>query len=436
MNTRDLLLIELYATQRDHDLLSLVTRYAPILLFDDREPFLPLAAGYTVFTADGPSPSMEREILLSPPGRAPAAVAIEYAIWWDWDIHHLYELEHVWIYLDGQGEIMHVEASWHGEFREIPLRLENGRAVLLSEPGKHAFAPDPVWFRKRAWEYRRVETLAVAAHAGVLINSMFSGKIRAQVFDQTLARSYLVRQAFEPSWNFSKVFTFHPEWLVPWPVLKEWIPKRVNTVLERLENTTLSTSYRALRLFSSGETMPDLQTAARAGAEAVYLPLCLFGNELRLSDVATAPEISDVTRFCRAEPMAAVCQPVDLAATEQLAGFVNAEKVQDFIIVTSSEPAWLTRYKALVPGGVTALQLGQPGQDPVQAARDSGAGFVLPRWESLPNRLEILSAQWVQSVHQAGLGIISWPVDDPDEAENLQRLGIDVLWQEPFPIGK
>ncbi len=435
MYTRDLLLTELYAAQRDQDLLSLVARYAPILLFDDHEPFLPLAAGYTVFTEDGPSPSMEREILLSPPGRAPAAAAIEYAIWWDWDIHHLYELEHVWIYLDGRGKIVHVEASWHGEYRDIPLRLENGRAVLLSEPGKHAFAPDPDWFRKRAWEYRRVETLAVAAHAGVLINHMFSGKIRARVFDQTLVRSYLVRQAFEPSWKFSQKFTFHPEWLVPWAVLKEWIPQRVNTVLERLENTTLSTSYRALRLFSGGETMPDLQAAARAGAEAVYLSLYLSDNELRLSDSSTAPEIGEVTRFCRAEPMAAVCQPVDLAAIERLAGFVNAEKVQEFIIVTSAEPAWLTRYKALVPRGVTALQLDRPDQDPVRAAQDSGARFVQPRWESLPNRLEILSAQWVQSVHQAGLGIISWPVGDVDEAENLQRLGVDILWQEPFPTG-
>ncbi len=436
MNTRDLLLIDLYTGQQDQDLLSLVARYAPILRFDAHEPFLPLAAGYTVFTADGSSPSMEREIRLSPPGRAPAVAAIEYAIWWDWDIHHLYELEHVWIYLDEQGEIVRVEASWHGEYRDIPLSKENGRAVLLSEPGKHAFAPDPDWFRKRSWEYRRVETLAVAVHAGVLINPMFSGKIRARVFDQTLVRSYLIRQTFEPSWNFSKVFTFHPEWLVPWPVLKEWIPQRVNTLLERLENTTLPSNYRALRLLSGGETMPDLQAAARAGGEALFLSMHLSDGALRPAEVPTAPEIGEITRFCRSEPMAVVCQPADLATAERLASFVNAEKVQGFMIVSSPNPAWLARYKELVPRGITALQVSQPEPDPVRAAQDCGARFVHLRWEDLPARREILSTQWIRALHRTGLGIISWLVDDPNEGEDLQRLGIDILWQEPFPTGE
>lgn len=436
MNTRDLLLIDLYTTQRDQELLSLVARYAPVLHFDEREPFLPLAAGYTVFTADGPSPSMEREIRLSPPGQRPARIAIEYAIWWDWDIHHLYELEHAWIYLDDQGEIVRVEASWHGEYRSIPVQLENGRAVLLSEPGKHAFALDPDWFRKRAWEYRRLDTLAVAAHAGVLIKDMFSGKIRSRVFDQTLVRSYLTQQAFGPSWNFTKIFTFRPEWLVPWPVLKEWIPRRVNTLLERLESSTLSSNYRSLRLFSGGVTMPDIQAAARAGAEALFLPLQLSGGRLRLADAPAAPEIGEVTRFCRSEPVSVVCQPANLSAVEHLASFVNTEKVQGSITVTSAEPSWLARYKALVPGGSTALQLLQFSSDPIQAAQDCGALYVHPRWENFANRREMLSGRWIQNIHSAGLGVMSWPVGDAVESEDLQRLGVDILWQDPFPAAE
>ncbi|RPJ40557.1 MAG: hypothetical protein EHM21_14490, partial [Chloroflexi bacterium] len=155
MSTRDLLLVDLYNSQRDEQAQALAARHAPVLYFDANEPFLPLAAGYTLFNQDGPSPSFDRLIELRPEGQPAAALAIEYAIWWDWDIHHLYELEHVWVYVDEQGQPVRIEGSWHGKFYNIPLKLENGCAVLLSEPGKHAFAPDASWFHQRVREYRR-----------------------------------------------------------------------------------------------------------------------------------------------------------------------------------------------------------------------------------------------------------------------------------------
>src|SRR4051794_34441291 len=97
----------LLATPADLEMRALAARYAPIILFDLHEPFLPLAAGYTLFSADAPSPSFSRAITLSGPDRPPAQLAIEYAIWWDWDIQHLYELEHVWVYIDAAGQVAH-----------------------------------------------------------------------------------------------------------------------------------------------------------------------------------------------------------------------------------------------------------------------------------------------------------------------------------------
>ena len=121
---------------------ALALRHAPLLRMDLREPFSPSAFGYTVFREDVDSPSFPRRITL-PPG---AASAVEYAIWWDWDIGHLYELEHVWVYLAADGQVIAAEASWHGEWN--PMRtaagappLQDGRVVLHSEPGKHAFSP-------------------------------------------------------------------------------------------------------------------------------------------------------------------------------------------------------------------------------------------------------------------------------------------------------
>jgi glycerophosphoryl diester phosphodiesterase len=77
---------------------------------------------------------------------------------------------------------------------------------------------------------------------------------------------------------------------------------------------------------------------------------------------------------------------------------------------------------------VTAIQLTSPEQDPLQAARQSGAVFVNPRWDSMAGASQSLAPEWIQRVHDAGLGIISWPVDNPAEIDSLQRLGLDVIW--------
>ena len=240
------LLSELYRSPRDERAHQLAARYAPILRFDAREPFLPLAAGITLFEQDGPSPSMKRTIQLAPPGKPAAAAAIEYAIWWDYDIHHLYELEHLWIYLDGQGQVVRVEGSWHGEFNELAVKVEGEHPLVLSEPGKHAFADRPAPFLQRATEMRRLETRHVGALAHVLINSMFSGKIRRRPYDGSLVRAYLATQAFEPAWNFSQLFRFAPDSLVTWPALSAWIPRRVNAWLEDLDARLSPAGYLAL----------------------------------------------------------------------------------------------------------------------------------------------------------------------------------------------
>ena len=99
-------------------------------------------------------------------GQPPAALAIEYAIWWDWDIGHLYELEHAWVYVDAAGRVVRAEASWHGGQHDMRLdgrlALDGDHVVLFSEPGKHAFAPTPAWFRERR---RRVQAFR-DEHAG------------------------------------------------------------------------------------------------------------------------------------------------------------------------------------------------------------------------------------------------------------------------------
>lgn len=208
---------------------ALATYYAPVIRFDRNEPFLPELVGYTVFRQAGESRSFPRRITL-PEG---AALAIEYAIWWDWDIQHLYELEHVWVYLDDQGQIIDAEASWHGAFNTMRdeagrLPLKNGRLTLYSEPGKHAFAPGAERLFRRASSTCR-DCDALAGIRGLHITQLFSGKLRPRRNPHVnwLVVHFLRQHRFTPSFDFAKIVDLRLLEPVPWETLERWIPQRI-----------------------------------------------------------------------------------------------------------------------------------------------------------------------------------------------------------------
>ena len=87
MNVPDPNLSSLFASRpssADIDL-NLAAHCAPILRFDAREPFLPLAVAYRIFRKNTPSLSFPRRIELNEAERPGPELAIEYAIWWDLD---------------------------------------------------------------------------------------------------------------------------------------------------------------------------------------------------------------------------------------------------------------------------------------------------------------------------------------------------------------
>lgn len=215
---------------------ALASQYAPVVRFDRNEPFLPDLVGYTLFRQPGESPSFPRRIAL-PEG---VALVIEYAIWWDWDIQHLYELEHIWVYLDVQGQIVDAEASWHGTYHTMRdaagrLPLENGRLTLFSEPGKHAFAPTAERLFARAGATCR-DCDALAGIRGLHITDLFSRKLRPRRNPNVnwLVVRYLRQQRFTPSFDFAKIVDLRALEHVPWEALERWIPQRVAWWTRRL----------------------------------------------------------------------------------------------------------------------------------------------------------------------------------------------------------
>jgi len=249
---------------------ALAKRHAPVLYFDRLEPFFPVVVGYTVFTAEGESLSFKRTVQL-PEG---VTTAIEYAVWWDWDIQHLYELEHLWVYLDADEQLVAGEGSFHGGFRILEDKdektpVEQGRLVAYAEPGKHAFAGRPAQLGGRRL-ITEVCCRGLAGNGDVLINHMFEGRITVSPLQRRLTRRFMKAHAFTPSYDFSKRVDWQGVTLVTWETLKAWIPERVNAWLTQLE--TKLPHLKAV-LLDSGDTIIDEGTEIHEGEIVVTADL-------------------------------------------------------------------------------------------------------------------------------------------------------------------
>ncbi|MDW2799834.1 hypothetical protein RZO55_19885 [Clostridium boliviensis] len=215
--------------------MEILKTYKPVIMQDTKEPFSITAMGCTVFRETKRSSSFpRREIVVN---REEMAFAIEYAIWYDYDIQHLYELEHVWVYVDHEGAVKKVEASFHGKFLNI-VDLEHGELILegdthpivYAQPGKHAMLPDPRLVRIIPdW----LESCLIKAGTdGVLVQDMFEDQIHTDDKLQIMTEEYIKEVfGFCPSLEFQP-FYLEDEKMMSWEELKESIPQRVNRQID------------------------------------------------------------------------------------------------------------------------------------------------------------------------------------------------------------
>lgn len=182
--------------------LELAAAYVPHLRYDKEEPFALEGIGYTIYRETAKSPSCRRTIE-APEG----GIAIEYAFYYDFDIQHLYDLEHSFVYLDGEGRVIGVESSFHGKFLnsliEGVLEFEGSHPVLYVQPGKHAFLPAPEYFKLII--DRDTACNKNAGEAGFLIMPMFEGRLATdEELDRKVEEYICQNYSFAPSWEFVK----------------------------------------------------------------------------------------------------------------------------------------------------------------------------------------------------------------------------------------
>jgi hypothetical protein len=215
-----------------NDELDFAARHAPIINFDIAEPFFPIRIGVTLFEKPGPSPSFRRNV---DPGKG--RVAVEYAIFWHWDIQHLYEMEHVWVYVDSKDRCVDCEGSFHGFYLKglLPTKSNRNpdrtRPVLYSQPGKHAFAPMPMLF-KLLPDYKYA-TRGGAGSEGLLITRILDGRMEKTDEIDAAATAYLKTKAFSPTGKF-RPWEYPQGIFRPWPEVDAEIPKLILEELARI----------------------------------------------------------------------------------------------------------------------------------------------------------------------------------------------------------
>ena len=259
--------------------IELARRLAPVIRFGDNEPFLPSHVGITVLDGPARSPSTGLPIAFEPG----VARVIEYAIWWDWDIQHLYELEHIWLKLAADDSVVGVEASAHGgkfamQLPDGALPLEAGRVTLVSTPGKHAFTATVQEQLPHA-DHTILACQDLAGRAGILINDMFREQLGGVTLeDHRAVKRYLQARAFLPTFGFNQRFDLAAAAFSSWDDLSAWIPGRVRTVLSqvRQEQPLLKAVF-----LDSGDTLVN-EATEKFDAEGYVIEAGLIPGALEM----------------------------------------------------------------------------------------------------------------------------------------------------------
>lgn len=232
---RDYLPIEAVKNGTDRLFREQVLRYAPHIYRDRLEPFPIRFVGCTVFTRKAPSESFPKWVV--DPEETGARMIIEYAVFYDYDIGHMYDLEHIWVAVDAAGGVADCWCSFHGmrlrAFGLSVFRMEGTHPVLYAQPGKHAMLPHPALFELHP-EFHTACTSG--AGGGLLLPGFLAGTVETNdVLDSEIARFIRSRYAFTPSLEFVQE-ELCPGQFISWPELLQRIPQRITNEIQKIHN--------------------------------------------------------------------------------------------------------------------------------------------------------------------------------------------------------
>lgn len=219
--------------------LELTGKYMPAFMEDEKEPFPIEGIGYTVFTENAQSSSCNRYLHAD---WEKVKYIIEYAVFWNYDIQHMYDLEHVFVYVGHDNSVVDVEASYHGQFYKSMINdelkfTEETHPVLYLQPGKHGVMPDPHYFALHTEFW--TSCMENCGKDGLLVPDMFKGCFSTDAETDAAIDRYMKKHfAFVPSNSYRPV-KMKESWLMPFAKLRELIVAHVEKEVRRIKSCSI-----------------------------------------------------------------------------------------------------------------------------------------------------------------------------------------------------
>ena len=137
------------------------------------------------------------------------------------------------------------------------------------------------------------------------------------------------------------------------------------------------------------------------------------------------PSLSEALEVCAEEQLGAYIEVKDGAVLPEMVHVLRDSGWVSHCLVGSFRPDWVAEVKALAPEATTSVLFGSLHVDPVALAKSVGATYVHPCWERFAHPSAHLTPGWISRVRRAGLGVIVWHEERPEEIAALRRLGVD-----------
>jgi hypothetical protein len=239
---------------------NIFLEYAPVIYMDKLEPFKIKKVGVASYTEDGCGSRSFNRIFDFNDFEGTTTV-LEYAYYLDYDIQHLYDLEHIWVYLDKNGNVIGAEGSYHGRFlnafnneftrfyekhrseefitpgkgRARMIYPRGSRIIMYSQPGKHAFLSDPRLMNLYTRLYDSCDRLA--GIGGLEAPEKFLTDIKISEEENAKVAKYIKDNfSFVPSMEFEECEISSDDYM-DWDQLEKEISSYLKEQLEIIRRT-------------------------------------------------------------------------------------------------------------------------------------------------------------------------------------------------------
>ena len=196
------------------------------------------------------------------------------------------------------------------------------------------------------------------------------------------------------------------------------------------------------RTTDAGERLPggrpwevedlDLETLRELDAGTWFVRTDPFGRieagevppeEARRYRGAMIPTLAQALELTREQEKLVNVEIKDMAGkrghgvvAERVAGEIARAGMEDRILVSSFNPGYLTRVRALLPGLPLGLLNDRAAEDPLSLVRSVGADFYHPRGDTV-------SPEQVESLALARVPVLVWTINRPEEMERFRAAG-------------